>query len=147
MVNMTENEFRAAVVAEAKTWIGTPYHHHGDLKGIGVDCAMILARVYSNVGAVEFIDPRPYPTDWMLHKDTELYLQQITPHVKETFDPKPGDIVIMKLGRTFSHSGIITEGTSLIHAYSRDRMVVTGDYTQFPFKGRPLKFFTVWKGQ
>ena len=37
---------RAAVVAEARSWIGTPYHHAADVKGHGVDCAMLLIRVY-----------------------------------------------------------------------------------------------------
>jgi cell wall-associated NlpC family hydrolase len=44
---------RAAVVAEAKTWIGTPYHHAADVKGHGVDCAMLLVRIYGDLGLVE----------------------------------------------------------------------------------------------
>ena len=51
---------RAAVVAAARAWIGTPYHHMADIKGVGVDCAMLLVRVYCDLGLVEHFDPRPY---------------------------------------------------------------------------------------
>lgn len=36
---MIEQEERARFVATALSYVGTPYHHHGRLKGIGVDCA------------------------------------------------------------------------------------------------------------
>jgi cell wall-associated NlpC family hydrolase len=34
------NSIRAAVVAEARSWLGTPFHHQGRVKAAGVDCAM-----------------------------------------------------------------------------------------------------------
>ena len=60
---------RAAVVAAARAWIGTPYHHMADIKGVGVDCAMLLVRVYCDLGLVEPFDPRPYTQDWMMHQE------------------------------------------------------------------------------
>ncbi len=33
------------VVRTARTWLGTPYHHQGRLKGVGVDCAGLLIGV------------------------------------------------------------------------------------------------------
>ena len=32
---------RAAVVTEAKTWIGTPFHHAARVRGAGVDCLIV----------------------------------------------------------------------------------------------------------
>jgi cell wall-associated NlpC family hydrolase len=29
---------REAVIAEARTWLGTPWHHQASLKGVGCDC-------------------------------------------------------------------------------------------------------------
>ena len=55
---------RAAVVAAARAWIGTPYHHMADVKGVGCDCAMLLVRVFCDLGLVEPFDPRPYARDW-----------------------------------------------------------------------------------
>src|SRR6202161_3252947 len=71
---------RAAVVAEARSWIGTKYHNCADIKGVGVDCGMLLARVFANVGLIPFVDPRPYPPDWHLHRDEERYLDFVRQH-------------------------------------------------------------------
>jgi hypothetical protein len=35
-MSATESAQRAAVVAEARSWIGTPYHNCADFKGTGV---------------------------------------------------------------------------------------------------------------
>jgi hypothetical protein len=59
---------RTLVVAAARTWLSTPYHHAADVKGHGVDCAMLLVRVYCDVGLVEPFDPRPYTRDWFMHR-------------------------------------------------------------------------------
>ena len=38
MTNRTEAEIRAALVAEARTWVGTPYQPYGRRKGVEADC-------------------------------------------------------------------------------------------------------------
>ena len=55
----SEGAERVAVVAAARSWLGTPYHHAADVKGRkgGVDCAMLLVRVYCDLGLVEPFDP------------------------------------------------------------------------------------------
>ena len=92
---------RAAVVAEARSWIGTPYHHQADIKGAGVDCAMILVRVWVDLGLVPAFDPRPYPIDWHLHQAEERYLAQLQARAVFVDAPLPGDIVVWRYGRTF----------------------------------------------
>jgi cell wall-associated NlpC family hydrolase len=140
---MDEQETRRRIVEATKSWLSTPYHHHANIKGLGVDCAMILAMVYHEAGVCDFIDPRPYPTDWMLHHDSERYLEGILPHVTEISraQAQPGDFAVFKFGRTFSHSAIIIEWPTVIHAYIRERSVVLADITKAPFVGRPAKFF------
>jgi len=54
---------REKIVAEARSWIGTPYHNCADIKGVGVDCGMLLVRVFVDLGLVEPFDPRPYTHD------------------------------------------------------------------------------------
>ncbi len=38
----TEYESRAIIVAEARKWVGTPYHSCADVRGAGVDCGMLI---------------------------------------------------------------------------------------------------------
>jgi hypothetical protein len=69
---------REKIVAEARSWIGTPYHNCADIKGVGVDCGMLLVRVYCDLGLVPRFDPRPYTAQWHLHRDDERYLDGLT---------------------------------------------------------------------
>ena len=105
---MTEQAQRNEVVAEARRWIGTPYHHQADVLGAGVDCGMLLVRVYVDTGVVPPFDPRPYPVQWHLHRDDERYLGFLIERGVEVEAPAPGDIVVWKIGRAFAHGGIVT---------------------------------------
>lgn len=136
---------RAAVVAEAESWLRTPYHHSARVKGAGVDCAQILIGVYSNVGLVDPFDTGEYPMDWMLHRDDERYLGWVRRHAVEVEAPRLGDIAVWRFGRCFSHGAIVTGWPSVIHAHRPDRMVTRADGTQGPFAGRPVKFFSLFR--
>ena len=87
-----EREPRTAVVAAARAWIGTPYHHMADVKGAGCDCAMLLVRVFCDLGLVEPFDPRPYVNDWHLHRGEERYLSFLLARAHEVASPLPGDV-------------------------------------------------------
>jgi cell wall-associated NlpC family hydrolase len=118
---------RAAIVAEAMSWLGTPYHHEGDTKGIGVDCGMLLVRVFVDCGLCEPFDPRPYARHWHLHRGEERYLDFVHDRTRKVEHPGPGDVVVYKYGRVFSHGGIVVEWPRIIHAWSRARAVVLAD--------------------
>ena len=65
---------RTQVVAEAETWLRTPYHHMGRVKGAGTDCLMLLAEVFESAGVISRVEVPFYPPDWHLHRDAERYL-------------------------------------------------------------------------
>jgi NlpC/P60 family putative phage cell wall peptidase len=140
--NSILRDLRAAVVQEAESWIGTPFHHAARVKGAGVDCLMLLAEVYQHAGVVAPIEPPFYVPDWHLHRDAERYLEGLTRYAREIAAPPfPGDIALFRFGRTFSHGAIVTEWPRLIHAYWNIG-VVHGNATLYPLAGRPVKFFT-----
>jgi cell wall-associated NlpC family hydrolase len=115
---MTESEGRAAVVAEARSWIKTPWHHMAAAKGAGVDCAMLLARVYIGVGLVPEFDPRPYPPDWYLHRSEERFMGILLAHSRQVEKPEVGDVMLLRVGRCFSHGAIVTKTEPLIIVHS-----------------------------
>src|SRR3954449_10860627 len=55
---------RAAVVAEARSWIGTRYRHQGSLKGVGCDCLGLVRGVWRACIGEEPERPPPYAPDW-----------------------------------------------------------------------------------
>ena len=96
------------MVAEARSWVGTPYHGCADVKGAGVDCGMLLVRVFVDLGLTEPFDPRPYPSDWHLHRSEERYLGFVFERGREVAEPQPGDVAVFRYGRCYSHGGIVT---------------------------------------
>lgn len=128
---LAEREARSAVVASARAWVGTPYHHMADVRGAGCDCAMLLVRVFCDLGLVEPFDPRPYVKDWHLHRGEERYLSFLLARAHEVASPLPGDVILFKYGRCFSHGGIVTQSgpLAIVHAFHPARIVLEEEIT------------------
>ena len=105
-----EQEQRAAVCAEAKTWLGTNYHPHGKVKGAGCDCMTFIQCVAQTVGLIGEIAIPFYSAQYGLHRDKGNYLDGLLEYMREVETPEPGDVVIWKMGRVFSHAGIVRGG-------------------------------------
>lgn len=143
---MTESEQRAAVVAEAMTWQGTPYHHHARIKDVGVDCANLPAAVYEAAGLIPHVQPT-YSAQWFEHRDEELFLAFVLPYATEITREQvgPGDFAIWKYGRTYSHGAIVIDPPVIIHASQRGGGVHLGDMERDEdLATRPRRFFTLW---
>lgn len=136
---------RQQVRTEAMGWLRTPYHHHGDIKGVGTDCAMLLVRVYAGVGLVPAtLDPRPYATDWHLHRSEEKYLAWVEQYGTQVDTPKTGDVVLWRFGRTYSHGAIVLdEQGTIIHAYRDAGAVVLGNMRESQLVSRPHVFYSI----
>ena len=147
MTNNTAD--RAAVVAAARAWIGTPYHHMADIKGVGVDCGMLLVRIYCDLGLVTPFDPRPYTKDWMLHREEERYLGILLARGRAVSKPDAGDIILFRFGRCYSHGGIVTvaDPLTIVHAYAPARIVLeeeVGRVAELADKIASVKFVSYW---
>lgn len=138
---------RAHVINEAATWLRTPYHHCADVRGAGVDCAMLLVRVYQACGLTPLdFDPRPYSPQWHMHRCEELYLQWLqAAGAVPTSTPQGGDVAIWKFGHAYSHAGILVNSREVIHALADSGCVTTHKLTDTPLAGRDVKFYTVFK--
>jgi len=146
---------RAAVVAAARSWLGTPYHTGGRVKGAGADCLTLLAEVYAEANITPSIGIPYYPHDWHLHRNQERYLEGLLRFGHEIEGPPlPGDIALWKFGRCFSHGAIVIEWPLIIHAYvGRACMLENAEAAQWlshigeggqgMAKPRPRRFFSV----
>lgn len=116
-MQLSEDEERALVVAEAEKWLGTPYHNCGDVLGAGVDCGMLLVRAFVDTGMVKPFDPRPYPPQWAFHQSAERYLSIVESLAVEIpGPPKPADLVLFKFAKCWAHGGIVIKWPKIIHA-------------------------------
>jgi len=158
-MSAAEAKEREAVVAEAESWIGTPFHDGARVKGGGVDCAQLLVGVFSapGVALIPALDVPPYRPDWHLHQTDERYLRQILAHAREVPAPTgPGDVALWRFGRCFSHGAIVAGWPRIIHAV-RPRCVMAGDTERDLWlvrlwedrsrrhEKRPVRFFSYWR--
>lgn len=135
---------RALVVAEALSWKGTPYVHKQVLKGFAADCALFPLKVYESL---DLIAPGPIPEyseQWFLHHSEELYMNAVIERgAVETTDLDPGNFCLWRVGRCYSHGGIIIKWPVIIHAL-RPREVMLADATNDGTVCRkPMKVFTL----
>ena len=148
---MTDSEWseRSAVVAAARSWIGTPYHNCADIKGVGVDCGMLLVRIFVDTGLCAPFDPRPYPVDWHLHRSDERYLGFIQGRGREVKEALPGDIIMLRYGRAYSHGGVVTktEPMTIVHAFHQARCVLEEEMRHnsvLADASRAPRYFSIW---
>ena len=136
---------RQRLLAEATSWLGTPYHHLGDVKGVGVDCAMLLVRVCTAAGAIPpDTDPRPYAHDWHLHAGRELFLEWLQAHGRpvDRASLLPGDVGVWRFGRTYSHGALLLNSAGqLVHAHRPAGRVVIGNLNEHDLACRPACFW------
>jgi cell wall-associated NlpC family hydrolase len=141
---------RAQVVREALTWLGTPYHHHARVKGVGVDCAQLLCAVYEACGCVPHIDPGNYAHDWHLHRGEEVFLGWLEKAgAREVQTPALGDVAVFRYGRAYSHGAVVVPGASgnaAVHAYL-GRGVVWSRLDEEPLQGRAARFWSIGAAQ
>lgn len=136
---------RAAIIAEAKSWLKTPYHHRQRLKGVGVDCAMLLMGVFAGVGLIEEFEVEDYPRDWMLHRDEERFRAVVLRYADEIAlaDVQPGDVCLYRVGRSFAHGAVIIDWPLIVHADSRLGRVTLGEGDQGYLADRPVECYRV----
>lgn len=128
---------REDIVAEARTWIHTPWRHMGRVKGAGTDCCMFGLGVHEALELVphqELVEVvtgpnqiERYPADFMLHSGQERVLPIVERFAHRIELPHDGALVLYKFGRVVSHVGIIDQWPRIIHAYRPGGMVEYGE--------------------
>ena len=134
---------RQRVVSEARAWLGTPYHAHARVRGVGVDCVHLMCAVFEHVGLISPFDPGMYPISWALHRSQELYMAGLDSRASRIDAPHAGDVALFKYGRTFSHAGIVTADGTLVHALARVG-VIESPLAAAPLAERAVIFYDLY---
>jgi NlpC/P60 family putative phage cell wall peptidase len=135
---------RQAIIKEARTWIGTRFHHRAWVKGAGCDCLGLIYGVYRAVGLIDEIEIPFYRPDFMHHRSDETYLGGLLQYGHTVERPEPGDVAMFKYGRVFGHAAIVIAWPRLIHAFAERGEVCLGDADQGRLRGRHLVFLSVF---
>jgi NlpC/P60 family putative phage cell wall peptidase len=115
------NTTRAAIVTEARAWIGTPYRHQASLKGVGCDCLGLVRGVWRNCIGDEPEALPPYAPDWAEARSDETLaaaaLRHLVPVARA--DVGPGDVLLFRWrdGFVAKHVAIASSERTMIHAH------------------------------
>jgi NlpC/P60 family putative phage cell wall peptidase len=112
---------RAAIVTEARSWIGTRYRHQASLRGVGCDCLGLVRGVWRACVGDEPEAPPPYAPDWAEATAEESLanaaLRHLTPIAREDF--AAGDVLLFRWRDGFiaKHVAIAASADTMIHAH------------------------------
>lgn len=133
---------RQKVLDVAESWLGTPFHHLQRCKGAGVDCGQFLLGVFHEAELIPFVKTPYYPRDFHLHRSEEWYktiVEQFSRPIEQV-EALPADLVLYRVGRVFSHGGIIVEWPKIIHSYVTQGVTYM-DGTQGEFRTKSRAFY------
>lgn len=130
-----------AVLLEAETWLGTPFHHQGRVRGAGTDCGQLLLCVYEAAGVIPHTETPYYPPDFHIHSSDPWFERIVQEFCQEISEPQAADVCLWKIGRTFSHGSIVTAWPELIHAFYAIGRIARASGDLMPLAKYPHKFY------
>lgn len=117
---MDSPDLGGRLVDAARGCVGTPFHHGGRVKGVGLDCVGLLVVAGRECGLEIEDDPFYPPND----DNFERLRPALERHCRKVMlgdDMRPGDVVLFRrIGGPrplFNHVGIFTGG-GFVHAWS-----------------------------
>jgi len=140
---------RELVIKEARSWVGTKFVHAGRVKGAGVDCAGLVAEVYCKANRMPPITWPHYAPDWWKHaKDPEQHIiENAKLHFKEitAAQAKPGDWVVLFIGKAWAHCAIIVGDHQVIEAWPTRALVsLVNSREERLYRTHQKRYFTCW---
>jgi NlpC/P60 family putative phage cell wall peptidase len=112
---------RTLIIAEARSWIGTPYRHQASLKDVGCDCLGLVRGVWRAVLGDEPERAPPYSRDWAEAAGEEALAHAARRHLIE-LEPaqfQPGDMLLFRYAPHYpaKHAAIATSASTMVHAH------------------------------
>jgi len=111
---------RMDVIAEARSWLGTPFQHQASLKGVGCDCIGLVKGVglalhladYDENKAKPFLNYRMMPDSKKMREALAIFFAPI-----QVSEATLADILFLAWTKEPQHLAIITD-RGIIHSYS-----------------------------
>lgn len=115
------DNFRARIVDEALSWIGTPYQHQMSKKGDGCDCLGLVRGVWRYLYKTEPSPVPSYSPDWAERTGEESLQNACAQYLLPTplCSVNVADVLLfrMKPGVPAKHLAILVEPNIIVHAY------------------------------
>jgi len=113
--------WRSRIVAAARSWLGTPYHHQASLRDVGCDCLGLVRGVWRDLYGDEPEETPPYAQHWAQHAASETLALAAARHLL-TCEPaaaRTGDVLLFRWRGHLpaAHCAILVEPQRILHAH------------------------------
>lgn len=95
-----------AIAAEAETWLGTPFHWQGRVKGVGADCKGLIAGVAAACGRPEADSLEAMAGDYGPVVDPVRLKAGLARLFDRVPERQAGDVLLLKVGGKAQHLAI-----------------------------------------
>ena len=127
MSDAPDRTLGARAVAEARSWLGTPYRHQASLRGVGCDCLGLLRGVWRGLYGAEPEPPPPYTATWAesappgagpLAEAAARHLRPVS-GLLSAYRPEAGDVLLFAFRRHLParHCAVASGEGTMIHAH------------------------------
>ena len=118
---------REAIVAAARGWFGTPYHHQASVKGVGCDCLGLIRGLWRELLGDEPETLPAYTRDWGDATGSEPLLAVARRHLLPLASvdlAQPGDMLVFRMqAGVAKHAGILSALPATSEALSRGALL------------------------
>ena len=108
------------IVAIARAWLGTPYHHQASAKGAGTDCIGLVRGIWRELYGREAQALPAYTRDWAEASGQGTLIEAARRHLIEIAPGQaaPGDVLVFRWrGASIAkHAAILATPDTMIHA-------------------------------
>ncbi|MEO1102595.1 MAG: peptidase P60, partial [Pseudomonadota bacterium] len=87
---------RGEIVAAARGWVGTTYHHQASRRGVGTDCLGLVRGVWREFFNSEPEVAPPYSPDWAEAKGRETLLEAASRHFVPIAEVRAGALIVFR---------------------------------------------------
>jgi NlpC/P60 family putative phage cell wall peptidase len=112
---------RAAIVAEARAWLDTPYRHQASVKGAGCDCLGLVRGVWRAFYGDEPEAAPSYSPDWAEKMGRETLFAAAARHLTQIDlnTAQAGDVILFRVraDAPMKHAAILSAPDRIVHAY------------------------------
>ena len=112
---------RDHIVAETRSWLGTPYRHQASLKGVGCDCLGLVRGVWRAVIGEEPERAPPYAPDWAEAARGEPLAEAAARNLvaidRDSFAARDVLLFRWRVNLPAKHAAIVTAPALMVHAH------------------------------
>ena len=128
----------------AKSFIGTPHVNGGNIKGAGLDCCTLPAKIFQELGHKEFEIMFGYSGDWFCKKGCEeLLLPYLEKYCDRIEQLMPGDVISYRWARAqYAHLAVYLGDNKVVHCMARTGLEITDIWNPYFYDSKGISRVT-----